>query len=530
MHKRLERQQTHNTESAYRIIFNAVNDAIFVHEPANGMIIDVNRRACEMYGYEREELIGVSPLLLTHISTEESKAGEAPRRIELAAKGEPQSFEWPARRKDGSLFWVEVSLTGTDINGRLRVLALVRDISERRQAEEELQRAKELAEASTKAKSEFLANMSHEVRTPLNSVMGMSQLLRTTMLSQEQQSYLDRLDDSSRTLLSLLNDILDISRIEAGRLAITQSVFSPASLVEEILLVHRQTAERKDLELLCSMDTELPHFLEGDPLRLRQILINLVGNAIKFTKHGGVQLEVRVTGRDDHRIYLSFEVRDSGIGIASEALQRLFRPFTQAEPETSRLYGGTGLGLAICRRLTELMGGEISAESTPGEGSRFIVHLPFSIPGAGSLNDVAKQAVEEELPSLPPLKILLVEDQEASRLFVMRILERLGHNVIPAADGLMALELLERENYDLVLLDIQMPGMGGDEVIVRIREDEKGTAGHLPVIALTAHAFSSDRDFLLSCGFDGYLSKPLAIADLLHEAAVVLMKLKSTLI
>lgn len=518
------RQAQKSTDSAYRTIFNAVNDAIFVHEPASAMILDVNRRASEMYGYEREELIGISPLKLTFISDQKIEF-DALQMVALAAQGEPQSFEWQALKKDGVPFWVEVSLTGTEISGRKRVLAVVRDISERRRADEELQKAKTLAEAATRAKSEFLANMSHEVRTPLNSLMGMSQLLRSTCLSSEQKGYLDRLDESSRTLLYLINDILDISRIEAGHLAINNSVFSLASIIEDVMQIHHQTAERKGIELLSRQADDLPRFIDGDPLRLRQILINLLGNAVKFTSHGGVQLLSRLTGRTDDTVSIAFEVKDSGIGMTSETIEKLFKPFTQADASTSKLYGGTGLGLAICRRLTELMGGTITAESSPGEGSRFIVNLSFSIPEIDASSANTEMEEPMETCTLPPLKILLVEDQEASRLFVQRILERLGHTVIPAADGLMAVELLDREQYNLVLLDIQMPGMGGEEVIARVREDEEGTDNHLPVIALTAHALSGDRELFIAKGFDGYLSKPIAIADLLKEASRVLQRL-----
>ncbi|MDK9716567.1 MAG: PAS domain S-box protein [Trichlorobacter sp.] len=638
-------------ENAYRTIFNATNDVIFIMDAQQGMIIDCNKQALQLFGRPREELIGSNPVQLSPPDHPTFSFEQSQRHIQAALEGEPQLFEWLHVRPDNSTFWTEVSLRATEINGRPRLLAVVRDISERKrldavlresehrfralvenvphlpvqgydrqrrvifwnhaselfygysceeamgrqledliipafmreavvqavqqwvdegvpipagelqlqhksgqlldvfsshamlrnikgelemycidfditqrkQAALELQRTRDAAQAATVAKNEFLANMSHEVRTPLNGIMGLSQLLRTTSLTEEQAGYMDMLDGSARNLLALINDILDISRIEAGSLAIQQTPFSLTKLLREVAGMYEKPAAEKGIDLDLLQPDDLPPALVGDPLRLKQVLINLVGNAIKFTSHGGVSVHI-------HRLYdspqgsrLRFEVRDSGIGMAPEALQKIFNPFTQADASTARNHGGSGLGLAICRRLSELMGGCISAESSLGEGSCFVVELPFGHYTGAQVADDAKPPMPAL--QLDPLQILLVEDQEVNRTFLQRLLERQGHRIAPAVDGLMALDLLEREQYDLVLLDIQMPGMGGEEVLLRLRQSEQASGRHLPVIALTAHALAGDKDKLLESGFDGYISKPVQMEQLLAEMGrVVAMK------
>lgn len=507
-----------SAETAYRAIFNSVNDAIFVHDLETGMILDVNRCACTMYGCQREEMIGtVLPGLAG--GTDNFGHQEAMAYMARARDGEPQVFEWVATKKDGTCFWVEISLKRSEINGRNRILAVVRDVSERKQHAEQLQKAQWAADMANRTKSEFLANMSHEVRTPLNGIMGLSQLLRTTELSPEQLGYLEMLDRSSLHLLSLINDILDISKIEAGSLALDCQPFSFTQLLREVMEMYAKPAAEKGIELQHMVEAGLPLLLMGDPLRLRQVLVNLLGNAVKFTSHGGVWLRAGFAeGCEGGRLF--FEVADSGIGMSQETIQRIFHPFTQADSSIARLHGGSGLGLAICKRLTELMGGVITVESSLGHGSSFRVELPFKVADESVLASPGC-CVKHAVPSVS-LKVLLVEDQDVNRTFVQRLLERHGHQIIPAVDGLMALDLLARDRYDLMLLDIQMPGMGGEEVLARLRQSEQERATHLPVIALTAHALAGDREKLLQQGFDGYVSKPVQLALLLDEMAAVL--------
>jgi len=349
--------------------------------------------------------------------------------------------------------------------------------------------------------------------------MGLSQLLRTTELTGEQVEYMDMLDSSARNLLTLINDILDISRIEAGSLTIQKVPFSLGKLVQEVANIYEKPAEQKGLGLQLQTDDALPPIMMGDPLRLKQVLINLLGNAVKFTNQGVICL--RVGPPEAGRV--SFEVRDTGIGMSAETLQKLFNPFTQADASTTRLHGGSGLGLAICRRLTELMGGTIRVESQLGSGSSFYVEVPCCCSADELAGIIETPALPVSLPHpVGDLAILLVEDQEVNRTFVQRLLERQGYRIIPACDGLMALDLLNRGRYDLMLLDIQMPGMGGEEVLQRLRLQEQASGEHLPTIALTAHALAGDREKLIAIGFDGYISKPVQMDHLLAEMAWVL--------
>lgn len=510
-------QALKTTENAYRTIFNAANDALFILDPASGIIIDCNRQASAIFARPRETLIGTTPVQLTPPDQPNFGMTQAHQRIQAAMTGEAQRFEWLCGRPDNSTFWGEVNLRSVDINGRTRLLAVVRDTTERKEAEQRIIEAQHAAEAANRAKNEFLANMSHEVRTPLNGIMGISQLLRTTELTREQSDYLDMLDKSSRNLLTLMNDILDISRIEAGSIRLEEAVFSLGALLHEVISIHEQNAAAKGIGLSLQRGADLPELLVGDPLRLKQVLINLIGNAIKFTSQGGVTLSVQLEKEPHTTIRLNFVVEDSGIGMSQDTLQKIFTPFTQADSSTARIHGGSGLGLAICRRLTELMQGSIRAESSLGHGSRFIISLCFKPGRPAVVPPDGVSNLPDTLCSPAGLKILLVEDQEVNRTFVQRLLERQGCLITPAADGLMALELLERQQFDLMLLDIQMPGMGGEEVLARLRAKERKQGGHLPAIALTAHALTGDREILLQEGFDGYVGKPVQMDQLLSE-------------
>ncbi len=510
-------QALKTAENAYRTIFNAANDALFIMDPASGIIIDCNHQARVVFARPREALIGTTPVQLTPPDQPNFGMEQAQQRIQAAMAGEPQQFEWLCSRPDSSTFWGEVNLCSVEINGRTRLLAVVRDTTERKEAEQRIIESQHAAEVANRAKNEFLANMSHEVRTPLNGIMGISQLLRTTELSREQSDYLDMLDKCSRNLLTLMNDILDISRIEAGSIRLEESPFSLAALLREVIGIHEHHAATKGIGLSLQRGDHLPDLLLGDPLRLKQVLINLIGNAIKFTSQGGVTLSVQLEKQSRTTVQLGFVVEDSGIGMSDETLRKIFTPFTQADSSTARIHGGSGLGLAICRRLTELMQGNIRAESSLGKGSRFFISLCFKSgePAMLPLDDASSLPA----PPLSPkgLKILLVEDQEVNRTFVQRLLERQGCLITPAADGLMAVELLERQQFDLMLLDIQMPGMGGEEVLTRLRTREREQGGHLPTIALTAHALTGDREILLQEGFDGYVGKPVQMDQLLLE-------------
>ena len=414
-------------------------------------------------------------------------------------------------------------------------LLWVRDISQRLQAEQQLKQVRVEAEAAlreSELKSQFLATMSHEIRTPMNGVLGMLSLLLETSLNEEQSDYATTAHRSAEALLRVLNDVLDISKLEAGRCELESIELNLREAVRDVLMIHQESARSRGIALEVDVDFLVPQLVMTDPTRIRQVLMNLVSNAVKFTHHGSVVLRVFLGGAVERRTVV-FEVEDTGIGIAEDKLQRLFRPFSQADASTTRQFGGTGLGLTISKRLVELMGGVIEVESTEGTGSVFRVSLPLvsasqveaaELPnsaGAHSASLGTFSFVRASLPArtenshgeshwasdLPP--VLVVDDNAVNRKFAAKVLEKLGFDCEMAEDGLDALKKCRKREFSAVLMDCMMPEMDGYQATEAIRAAEQDLGWRVPIIAVTANAMAGDRERALAVGMDDYLTKPM---------------------
>ena len=477
-----------------------------------------------IFRYRQADVIGKSLLGLV---TNSEILSEVSTNREALWKGKVIHTVTKRVRSDGSLVDVEAfSVPLGPSENRTGAVMQYQDITERKRAEEALVRAKDAAEAASRAKSEFLANMSHEIRTPMNGIIGMTELALDTELTSGQREYLGLVLASADSLLKLINDILDFSKIEAGKIDIEKIEFPFQHSLDETLKSLALRAQQKNVELSWRVGPGIPDYLKGDVGRLRQILVNLVGNAVKFTERGEIEVSVETESESEAGVLLHFRVRDSGIGIPKAKQEMIFEAFTQVDSSTTRNYGGTGLGLAITSRLVQLMGGTIWVESEPGQGSVFHFTSRFEFTGAvpqttnsGNPEAIRSLPAGTAVPSMFPgaqgMKILLAEDNAVNRKLATALLQKRGHQVVATENGREALNALERENFDLVLMDIQMPVLDGLDAIHAIRAKEQSSGSHLPIIALTAHAMKGDRERCLAAGADEYVTKPIRTPDLL---------------
>jgi hypothetical protein len=491
-------------------------------------IVFLNPAFTAITGYPPEEVIGRNCRFLQGAETDPAAVRKLRRALE---RSEPVTVEFVNYRKDGRKFWNELRMAPVrDAAGQVvAIVGIQHDITARKRAEDREARARRHAERANQAKSDFLAIASHEIRTPMSGVMGTIGLLLETDLDAEQRAYVETARRCGQDLLAILNDLLDISRIEAGRLALEAREFAVAELVSGVLDLLAPAAAEKSISLSASIDPALPSVLKGDPQRLRQVLINLVDNAVKFTAQGGVSIALRAAAGGGANVQLRAAVSDTGIGIPAAVQARLFKSFSQADETIARRFGGSGLGLMICKRLVELMGGEIALESAPGRGSTFsfIVPLlrgeaPAAAEPAAAPPALLRPRTAEPQPAPGALgRLLLAEDSRANQLVAAAMLRKAGYAVELAGNGAEAVAKVAHGGFDLVLLDLHMPGLDGIEAAARIRA-LPGAAGRVPLVAMSAATLPADRAACTEAGMDGFIAKPADRLTLLDVVAEVL--------
>ena len=503
-----------------RTILDNLGEGVYTLD-AQGMLSYLNPEAERLIGWRVDELEGKSLHHIIHHHGPDGNllpAEECPLHLAMSENRSYRSSELMFFHKDGTGF--PVSVTGAPLlaDGEQQgSVAVFSDISEERLLQQRLQDAKNAAEEAARLKADFLSTMSHEIRTPLNGVIGMTDLLLTTPLDNEQSEFVRIIKLSADALLAIINDILDLSKIEAGRLILEHTEFSLRQIVEDCVDLLSAKAKEKELSLSCVVAAGMPDQLIGDPTRIRQILLNFLSNAIKFTTHGEVLASAELeAGASDERPVVKIAVRDSGIGLSEAAMANLFQPFSQADSSTTRKYGGTGLGLSICKRLAEAMAGEIGVSSVPGVGSTFWVRIPLALGAEKPAPPQAFSSAAAERGQRISGKrhLLLAEDNPINQRVAVHVLNKLGYAVDVVDNGALAVAAVAAGDYALVLMDCQMPEMDGFAATAAIRRAEADSDRHLTIVAMTANALSGDREQCLAAGMDDYIAKPVDAARL----------------
>ena len=511
-------------EEKFKVIFENMQDAYMLSR-LDGTIVLVNPALVKMLGYAREaDLLSKNTGRDIFVDAED----RAQLRAKLMATGEVRGHKTTFKRADGTRVIVEgnVRLVRDDRGAPVGVEGVVRDMTTHYQIRADLIAARETAEHATHGKSQFLANVSHEIRTPLNAIVGLGHLLLSTELPPKQRDYVGKIHSSARILLRTVDDVLDFSKIEAGKLELERTSFRLDEVLADLGSVLAVQAEGKGISFVVTAGEDVPRSLIGDPLRLGQVLTNLVGNAVKFTERGGVTLKVALASRDDGEAKLRFTVEDTGIGITPPQLARIFEPFTQADGSTTRRFGGTGLGLTICRQVVEAMGGQLAATSVPGSGSTFTFELPFRVSAAEVASGDALRAggrgdsfLATPARRLRGSRVLLVEDNAINQQVARELLEAAGVAVSIADNGRAAVDVVAASGgaLDAILMDVQMPGMDGVAATRAIRS--VAANADLPIIAMTAHAEITERERCLAAGMNDYVSKPFEPSHLFKTLA-----------